>query len=200
VGNNIVNRTGATVSDNEGGVGIPYQSSGDPRTAVVLGRTSLPANVPLYFPQKYSAGLSNSYAPIVVGGWIEARLIQAEAALRAKDYGTWLAVLNTLRHTASVPGQTDTLTTLADPGDSHRDSARVALMFRERASWLFLDGHRQGDLRRLIRQYSWPQDEAYPSGLYLGPGLVEYGSDVTAPIPPDENPNPFFHGCLDRNE
>jgi len=88
---------------------------------------------------------------------------------------------------------------LADPGS---DSARVRLTFQERAYWMFLTGHRQGDLRRLLRQYSkyYPnQNLVYPTGLYTAPGTGEYGSDVTAPIAVSENVNPQFHGCIDRN-
>ena len=94
---------------------------------------------------------------------------------------------------------------LIDPGASltgtAASAARVALLFRERAFWLFFDGHRQGDLRRLLRQYTVFRDpgRVYPTGLYLALGTGRYGSDVVAPIPPSEAPNPLFHGCLDEN-
>ena len=114
------------------------------------------------------------------------------------------------------PASTDTIYTagtggvgglapLSDPGatlsGSAADSARVALMFRERAFWLYLTGHRQGDLRRLLRQYSnvyRSQDQVYPTGLYAVFGTGEYGTAVTAPISTAERVNPLFHGCLDR--
>ena len=60
----------------------------------------------------------------------------------------------------TLPG----VTPLTDPGDA---KGRVALLFQERAEWLYLTGHRQGDLRRLLRQYPqyWPEQElVYPSG------------------------------------
>ena len=122
-------------------------------------------------------------------------MIRAEGALHTGDVANWLAQLNYLRKHATVPGQTDTLATLADPG---MDTARVSLTFQERAYWLFLTGHRQGDLRRLIRQYGRSQDQVYPTGPYLAPGTGLYGTDVTAPIPTTEYANPLFHGCLDR--
>ena len=31
------------------------------------------------------------------------------------------------------------------------------------------DGDPQGDLRRLIREYHWPQDQVYPTGPYIVP-------------------------------
>lgn len=197
---NVINgdgRDGATVSDTEGINGLPFRSSGDPRTAVHdFGLSQGTTNTHLWFPLRYmNNGHLTTFAPFPVADWIEARLIQAEAALQGGDPTTWLALLNHLRETAMVPGQTATLNDTTDPGS---DTARVSLMFRERAFWLFLSGHRQGDLRRLIRQYQRDPEAVYPTGVYLGPGASLYGSDVTAPIPSTETPNPLFHGCLDR--
>jgi hypothetical protein len=185
----------ATVSDREGENGIPFISSGDPRTPdASTGATT--SGLQLYFPQKYLGG-SSGYSPVTVADWIEVRLIRAESALAAGDPDTWLAQLNYLRQHATVSGQTQTpLDVLTDP-DS--DSARVSLTFQERAYWLYMTGHRQGDLRREIRQYGREQNHIYPVGEYLAPGIGVYGTDVNAPIPSSENPNPFFHGCRDRN-
>jgi hypothetical protein len=185
----------ATMSDHEGGNGEAYLSSLDPRTTSVQMQQSTTNGPPIVFnlPSKY--GFSG-FTPFTVADWIEARLIQAEAALQAHDVPTYLAQLNHLRLTATVPGQMASLDPLTDPGAQlsgpAADTARVSLLFRERAYWLYLTGHRQGDLRRLIRQYGRRQDQVYPTG----PG---YGSDVTAPIPQAEYDNPLFHGCLDRN-
>ena len=177
----------ASVSDREGTNGLDYRSSGDPRTSA----TPLGPNVfgtTLYHPDKYATDGSSS---IVLADWVEARLIEAEAALQAGDVPTWLAKLNHLRETAITPALPDT----TDPGTP---DGRVNLLFRERAFWLFLTGHRQGDLRRLIRQYGRDQSQVYPSGLYPG-GTAEYGSDITAPIPALERQyNPRFAGCVSR--
>jgi hypothetical protein len=104
------------------------------------------------------------------------------------------------------PARSSPLTPLADPGASlggtAADSARVALTFQERAAWLYLTGHRQGDMRRQLRQYSryWRDQSAlYPTGAYTGLGARFYGSAVTAPIPQDEYLNPLFHGCFSRD-
>jgi hypothetical protein len=176
-----------TESDREGLNGLPYLSSGDPRSAATQPFTG-------WTPVKYALA---GFTPLTVADWIEARLIQAEAALQAHDYPTYLTLLNHLRQTATVPGQTTPLDTLTDPGDSPGDSARVSLLFSERAYWLFLTGHRQGDLRRLIRQYGRQEFQVYPTGQYPAGG--SYGTDVTAPIPAAEYYNPHFHGCLDRD-
>lgn len=187
---NLLNAA-ATVSDREGSDGLPFVTSNDPRTAVTNTGTSN-TGVVLYFPIRYSP---DNYSQFTVADWTEARLIQAEAALQAHDTTTWLTLLNHLRETATVPGQTTALSDTTDPGT---DTARVSLTFRERAYWLFLTGHRQGDLRRLIRQYERRQDQVYPVGRYLAPGAGQYGTDVTAPIPSQEYVNPLFHGCLSR--
>ena len=194
----------ATVSDGEGSNGLSFRSSGDPRTAVDTVATTdtnhttgqvFPLPTPLFIPIKYSAALSNAgYAPITVADWIEARLITAEAQLQpaSAPAGPWLATLNQLRESIQLRDTTD-------PGTAH---GRIALLFHERAFWLFLTGHRQGDLRRLLRQYGQYgfnfQNQVYPTGVYLAPGSGLYGTDVTAPIPTTEYANPLFHGCLSR--
>jgi hypothetical protein len=176
-----------SVSDREGGSGLDYRGSGDPRTASSPGGTSS-LGVTVYHPDTYA---SDGSSPIVLADWVEARLIEAEAALQAGDVSTWLAKLNHLRETAITPALPDT----TDPGTA---DARVDLLFRERAFWLFLTGHRQGDLRRLIRQYGRRQDQVYPSGTYPA-GAAFYGTDVNLPIPAAERAsNPLFSGCQSR--
>jgi hypothetical protein len=159
-------------------------------------------------PAKYLAVVTSAgYAPFVVANGIEARLIEAEAALRANPSSPqWLTILNTLR-TSGADGMSG-LATLSDPGatltGATATAARVELLFQERAYWLFLTGHRQGDLRRLLRQYSQyapfrSEQLVYPTGVYTAPGTGRYGSDVNIPIPITEYANPDYHGCLDRN-
>jgi hypothetical protein len=178
---------GTSVSEHEGGNGLPFISSGDPRTASHQTGTN-EFGLPQYFPDKY--GDWTAQLPITLASGVEARLIESEAALQGGDASTWLAMLNHLRETAIAPALPDT----TDPGTP---DGRVALLFRERAFWLFLTGHRQGDLRRLIRQYHRSQNAVYPTGAFDG-GHGFYGSDVTAAIPVQEHVNPLFTGCLDR--
>ena len=83
------------------------------------------------------------------------------------------------------------------PSETATMTARVNLLFHERAEWLFATGHRQGDLRRLLRQYHRAQSQVYPTGVY--PIGRFYGGDVTVPIPSAEYANPLYHGCIDRN-
>jgi hypothetical protein len=150
-------------------------------------------------------------SPVQVTSGIDARLIEAEAAFQTGDFNTpttgTLAILNALRASAHVLGGSLTVpaftTTLTDPGT---DSARVALLFREKAFWTFGRGERLGDLRRLARQdpyKTWynvgnlfPKEA--PGGQHYRGGV--YGTDVNLPVPKDEeNNNPNFHGCIDRN-
>jgi starch-binding outer membrane protein, SusD/RagB family len=180
-----------TVSDQEGINGLPYRSSGDPRTASSdIGPNGNGAT--LYHPDKYALDGSSS---IVLADWIEARLIEAEAALQGGDAATWLGKLNHLRETAISPA-------LPDVSDPENADARVDLLFRERAFWLFLTGHRQGDLRRLIRQYGRNSETVYPTGAYPGGAFgatTIYGTAVNAPISASERlNNPHFTGCINR--
>ena len=146
-------------------------------------------------------------SPVQVTSGIDARLIEAEAAFQSGNFNTattgTLAILNALRSSPHVVGGSITVpaftTTLTDPGN---DSARVALLFREKAFWTFGRGERLGDLRRLARQDPYKQwynvGNLFPSGTHYRGGV--YGTDVNLPVPKDEeNNNPNFHGCIDRN-
>lgn len=193
----FIGQQALNAADREGGKGMPFLSSQDPRSAVADFPDG-PQNLPMTIAAKVVNALNGSgYAPVVLADGTEARLIQAEAALQAGDTTTWLAMLNNLRDSAIIPGTgqpaPQLLPHLTMP---HTDTARVSLLFQERAEWLYFTGHRQGDLRRLIRQYHRSPDQVYPTGVYPGGGF--YGSAVNAPIPGAEYANPLFHGCLDR--
>lgn len=190
------------VATSEGGNGLPFSAGTDPRVEVTpIGPNKF--GVPQFTPNKYPSG---SMAPVILASGLEARLIEAEAALHnTPNDPQWLTLLNGLRTSCTDVGTCPTpapagtggignLPLLTDPGDS---AARVTLLFMERAYWLFLTGHRQGDLRRLIREYGRLQAAVYPTGSYFG-GLGFYGSDVNLPIPADERTNTLFTGCLDR--
>lgn len=171
------------VSDREGGNGLPYRSDNDPRVPWVVNDapnfdTTLP--FPHFAQQLYTTRESD--IPLATG--VEARLIEAEAALQAGGAG-YLTILNDLR--ATVPG----LAPLTDPGT---EDGRVDQLFKERAYWMWLTSHRLGDLRRLIRQYGRTADETFPSGEFTRPGDT-FGSDVSLPLFVDEGNNPNFTSC-----
>ena len=78
-------------------------------------------------------------------------------------------------------------------------------MFRERAFWLYLSGHRLGDLRRMVRDYGRTADAVYPGGggkPYIINGNNKggtFGTEYNLPIPFDETNNPNFTNCINRN-
>jgi hypothetical protein len=171
------------VADVDGGTGLPFVSAGDPRVTTSGSGLSFDSQTPFVGQTMYG-----QFDPVALASGIEARLIEAEAALRAGDAGSWLARLNAARATRAD------LAPLDDPVD---DAARVNLMFRERAFWMFGTGHRLGDLRRLIRQYGRMAETIFPTGAYPKGG--NYSTDVNIPLSADEANNPQFVGCTDRN-
>ncbi len=158
---------------------IPFQDTGGPGFD---GQTE--SIVQLKYPNR------DSSIPIATG--IEARLIEAEAALQNNDLTTFRAKLNAARaqFTGVNPLPADSVT-------SATPAQRVDLLFRERAFDLWLTSHRLGDMRRLIRQYQRGSETVFPTGRYKDG--TPYGPDVNFPVPEAEQNNPKFHGCLDRN-
>ncbi len=134
----------------------------------------------------------------VVANGVEARLIELEARLRRDtpaDREAVFAGLNNLRATAISPA----MPALAGSAPATQEAA-VSLLFEERAKWLYLTGHRLGDLRRLVRQYGRAANTVFPTGNLPSPLAGVYGNDVNLPIPFDEQNNPKAPGgCIDRN-
>jgi hypothetical protein len=188
----LVQQEQVSVSDREGVNGLDFRSGQDPRVSPFeVGVAS--GTDTIFGESRYSAAT----APIVLANGTESSLIRAEAALQAGDIAAWSDTLNALRSAFPdtslsghpLPPDSTVLASAATQQD---------VMFRERAFWLFLSGHRQGDLRRLVRQYGRRVPTVFPSGPYAGLGGTHYGSDVTY-VPIGENANPIFKGCIDRN-
>ena len=178
-------------SDKEGGNGLDYVSGRDARILVDpktgRGQDGTPTPTLNQYPS------TDAGVPVATG--IEARLIEAEAQLKAGN-PAWLTTLNTLRSTPQSYGsvKTTSLTPLVDPGTP---SAEVDMLFRERAFWMYMTAHRLGDMRRLIRQYGRTQDKVFPTGSYFKGGT--YGTDVTLVPSQTETNNPNWSACIDRN-
>lgn len=171
-----------SVADREGGNGLNFVSANDPRVPTIRRGTARDGVTGLYGYAKY---VSRS-TPIVLASGIEARLIEAEAALKNGDQ-SWLTTLNQLRATQVTPA----LAPLTDPGTP---AARVDLLFRERAFWLFATGHRLADLQRLIRNYGRTPDSVFPSGTYWRGG--NYGAGTNLPFNSVESSySPGVTGC-----
>jgi hypothetical protein len=171
-------------SDKEGGTGLDYVSSKDPRikvdgTKIGRGQDGTPTPLMNQYPATNSA--------VVVASGIEARMIQAEAQLAAGDNAGFLATLNAARTTQTG------LAPLTDPGTA---TARQDMLFRERAFWMYTTAHRLGDMRRLIRQYGRSTELVFPTGAYFKGGT--YGTDVTLVPSQQETNNPNWTGCTDK--
>ena len=203
-----------SIPNEEGMVGLPWREANDPRVEwrrTIDGVTAAGDTVrdfgfdrttPQYNQLKYAD--RSAEAPVANG--IEARLIEAEAALQAGNTAEFLAIHNDLRESFFE------LDPLDATGLSMDDMIR--LHFQERAFWLWQTSHRLGDMRRLIRPatselsgYGFPEDEVFPTGDYhksVQGGV--YGSDVNLPLSIDERNNPAFADipsgqdlCLDRD-
>ena len=165
-----------SVSNNEGTNGLNFASAADPRIPT---RSTGPSRNDGVTPMVLYTKFTGQADPVPLVTGVEARLIEAEAALQASNPTGWLAKLNEAR--ASLTG----LTPLTDPGTA---AARVDLTFRERAFWLYLTGHRLGDLRRLVRQYNRGIETVYPTAAYHKQGLVR-GTQATLIVPINEENN-----------
>jgi hypothetical protein len=197
-----------TVADQEGGNGIPFVTLNDPRNPVIDNGPGFDGSTEQFLPTKFPE--RKAPTPLAIGA--EARLIEAEAAMRAGNTPLFLSKLNAAR--AAAPTYTED----ADPsGDALPSPAPLTLadipttavgqqnlLFRERALTLFLTSHRVGDLRRLISQYGRGAETVFPTGPYQANNPdksgTNYGTDVNLPIPQEESNNPSFKpaACTNR--
>jgi hypothetical protein len=171
-----------SVADVEGVNGLNYRGAGDIRVPW----SRVPANAvgedgvtPHYSTGKYAS----ASAPVEISGGIEAELIRAEVFLQTGSPQQMLNSLNTIRASRSLPG-------VSDPGTT---AARVELLYRERAFWLHLTGHRLGDMRRLVRQHGRAIGSVFPTGDHPKGG--QYGADVALPLPLGVPDNPTNATC-----
>lgn len=170
------------VEDKEGSNGLNW--SNDSRTPVSVDEAAaFDDDVDPFVTQRKYTGYGSS---VVLADGREARLIEAEAAIHGG--GDFIGAINAAR-------AVDGLSSLTDPGN---EDDRVELLFKERGHALWLTAHRLGDLRRMIRQYGYDEDEVFPTG-HSDRHNDEYGTDVNFPIFVDEANNPNFTGCINRD-
>lgn len=201
-----------TVGDSEGVNGLPFISAHDPRVGTELvGSFFHCEQDPTPDCPRKDTGFDNRTivtiplkdstrsTPEVLASGVEARLIEAEAALNNGQTLIWLADLNALRASASSLGVPGVLAPLADPGSFN---AEVLLTMRERAFWLYASSHRLGDMRRMTRPnssadglvgYGFDINSVYPIGAWHGSPSLVYGTDVVFPVPFEEGNNPNFN-------
>lgn len=188
-----------SVSDHEGTNGLDFASAKDPRVTVCAGNDAACKAIgvtrtvrdDLTGPFMVLMTWPNREDPIAIMQGVDARMIEAEAQLKAGQAATALATLNAARTT--VAG----LAPLTDAGTA---DARLKQLFRERAFWQYSRGYRTGDLRRLIRQYGQTQAAVFPTGTWHKGG--NYGTDVDMPVPQAEQNNPnlgiTLQTCMSR--
>ncbi|MFL5386859.1 MAG: tetratricopeptide repeat protein [Longimicrobiaceae bacterium] len=209
----VAERPSGTAATDDG-EGINYRSINDPRVpytadfdrilggpgTAVLGTTCFSSSVPCW----YDNNDPNNDADIPLASGVEARLIEAEALLNAGDVAGWLGKLNGLRASVApllavlrpdqkqvfpFPPALPSLPALADPGTFQ---SRLLLTMQERNLWMYLTGHRLGDLRRLVRNYGLAQSAVFPSGAFWRSGGT-YGTNVAFLVPFNEQNNPNFN-------
>ncbi len=197
------------VADMDGTNGLAFRTegqnvagtTGDWRVRYNRSGVGQDGSSPAYYTQKYP-----SYAaPVVLADGVEAQLIIAENLLKNGNVQAMLDTLNALRkntvignslpYTQAGQSPATALPPLTDPGTP---DGRVNLLFHERAFWMYLTGHRLGDMRRLIRQYGRSAESVFPTGAYQGAAGGVVGTDVNFPITVDEGNNTGAPGCTDR--
>lgn len=193
------------VADREGTNGLNFISANDPRLVIDSTFRNTCDGGKYHYPAKF--GRPSLSMPIATG--VEARMIEAEAALQAGQPAVWATKLNDTRAAApqtylalAVPLPPLT----ADSTTNATDRERVDVMFRERAFWLFGLGTRLGDLRRLLRlykTYGYTPQTLYPVGPYppnQNDVFTNYGTDVAFTLPTVSGgaiiTNPNYRGCL----
>lgn len=182
-----------SVADREGGNGMDFVSGADPRVpSVDIGGPGFSGVGQDFINEEIYTG-PTSNTPLATG--LEAALIVAEGQLHAGQASAWGATLNALRQTAITPAMA---LLPADSTTTASDTLQVNVMFRERAFWLYLTGHRLSDMRRLIRQYGRPANHVFPTGLDQVTGSP-YGTSIEFPVSSDESNNPNSHGCLNND-
>jgi hypothetical protein len=197
------------VAERDGGNGLAFRSrgwaadsnpNGDIRVRWYKSGIGQDGASPAYYTLKYG----NRSAAIPAADGVEAQLIVAESQLKNNDAAGALKTLNDLRANATLLGRAPitqsgqtaaTLNTLTDAGSA---AARVDQLFAERAFWLYLTGHRLGDLRRLIKFYGRNAESVFPTGTYTGAAGGTFGPDVNFPVPVDEQNNDKAKQCTDR--
>ena len=178
---------------------LPFASAGDPRIPVTgtSGGTSPAGKGFDTFTNFVFQRLWGRTDPTPVVSGLDARLIEAEVKLKVgNDIPGMMVILNSLRTSAQNLGVVNTPVMAALPIPANT-AAAIKLYFREKAFWTFGRGQRLPDLRRLVRQYSFTQDQVFPTGQFFKGG--NYSSDVNLPITVDEQNNPEFTSCLDRS-
>ena len=202
-----------TVADREGGNGLPFVSANDPRVPVVPAplQSSLYPETTYMLPARLLPNRPPWNGLGTKPGKNGENIVVGERDRGAADRGRGRGGVrepgvphDPERAADHVHGRGD----LSDPGSGrHRRRGRpaaaggpghdrgAAAAPHLRRAWILAvhDGQRQGDLRRMVRVYGFPQDQVYPSGYYVLGG--SYGPYTILPIPfTEQQINPKYTG------
>lgn len=184
------------LSSGEGTNGLPFLSTPrDTNEKRIPWSASSRVGFSSQFTQMPNQSKFGQYTDGIVADGIEAVLIRLEARLQGNTQADRDAVyggLNTLRATG-LAQPLPTMTT----GAPTAQAAAVDLFFKERAYWLWLTGHRLGDMRRLVRNYARDVESVFPTGTLTSPLIGTYGTSTSVTVPFAERNNPNFKGCLE---
>jgi hypothetical protein len=182
-----------SIISKEGTNGLPYlATTTDPRIkwapSTRTGFNAISTNI----PTELKFGRTDSG---ILADGIEGQLIALEARLQGNtqaDRDFVFAGLNTLRtsNSPAIPAIAGTAPTV--------QSDAVDQLFQERAYWMWLTGHRLGDMRRLVRVYGRDSEKVFPIGNQPTPLNGTYGTGVNITIPKNEKNNTNFTGCIDN--
>jgi len=180
---------------------LPFASANDPRVPVLSGNVTVPKvtaedqSTPMFLSQLWKG----QFDPLVLASGVDARLIEAEAALNVPDITAMMVILNSLRTVRPLSLAAYAVPAMAALPTPGTQAAATALFFREKAFWTFGRGQRLPDMRRMVRLYPTvyaDESKVFPKGVFFKGG--NYGSDVNFPVPSVEQANPLFSACLDR--
>jgi hypothetical protein len=189
---------------NEGKNGLPFLGQTAAQDARIDWSTSTRVGFSSQFTAQPNQAKYAQFTDGVVATGAEAKLIELEAQLQAGTQSARdgvFAALNTLRTGgAAIGGAKGTaLVTVAAMSGSAPTTQDAAIdqLYKERAYWLWLSGHRLGDLRRLVRVYKRDSEAVFPTGTLTSPLDGTYGTSTAVTVPFSERNNPKFTGCLD---
>ena len=188
----------------EGKNGLPFLGQTPAQDARIDWVASTRVGFSSQFTAQPNQNKFGQYIDGVIATGAEARLIDLESQLQAGTQAARDAVfagLNTLRTGGAAIGGAKgtalvTVAALSGSAPTTQDAA-IDLLYKERAYWMWLTGHRLGDLRRLVRIYKRDSEAVFPTGTLTSPLDGTYGTSTTITVPFAERNNPNFKGCLD---
>lgn len=190
------------LTSNEGKNGLPFLSQTPAQEPRINWSTSTRVGFSSQFTAQPNQNKFGQYTDGVIATGAEAQLIKLEAQLQAGTQAARDAVyagLNALRTGGAPIGGVSTASVVVPAmtsGSPTDQNSAIDMLYKERAYWLWLTGHRLGDLRRLVRIYKRDAESVFPTGPLTSPLDGSYGTSTSVTVPFSERNNPNFTGCL----